>query len=72
VIEQGSGSTWTRLGLVSTNRWGVFTARLARFGTPPVRARVAASPDVSVPFALETPPGDDMTMATPFGTGLGG
>jgi hypothetical protein len=71
LIEQGSGSTWTRLALVSTNRWGVFTTRIARSGTAPVRARLAPSAEASVPFALETPPGDDLTMATPFGTGLG-
>jgi hypothetical protein len=71
VIEQESGSTWARLASVSTNRWGVFNATLARSGTAPVRARLPASPELSLPFALETPPGDDLIMATPFGTGLG-
>jgi hypothetical protein len=71
-IEQQSGSTWSRLALLSTNRWGVFTAKLTRFGSAPVRARLSAATQASVPFALEPPPGDDLTLATPFGTGLGG
>jgi hypothetical protein len=70
-IEQQSGAAWTSIGTVRSNRWGVFTGSIGTAGSAPVRARLPSGA-TSVPFAVVTPPGDDLIMATPFGTGLGG
>lgn len=55
-IEQRFGSGWTRLGVVRTNRDGIFTGTLAARGSGDVRARAAKTGVDSLPYSLTEPP----------------
>ena len=55
-IERKSGAAWKRVMSLKANSYGVFKARIEESAeTTYLRARLANSSDLSVPFSLKTP-----------------
>lgn len=57
VVEQRTGASWKRFGVLRTNAFGIFKAHYGSKAAGPLRARlVDSTPDVSQPFSLKEPP----------------
>jgi hypothetical protein len=56
VVEQHGASGWKRVRVLRADAAGIFQARVGARGTGPLRARVASSGSVSLPFGLVEPP----------------
>ena len=56
VVEQSFRGGWKRLGIVRTDRYGIFHRRFRSRPTGFVRGRVFARPDRAVPFSLRQVP----------------
>ena len=65
-IEQQVGPTWTRIAVVKSNRYGIFTGSAKSAGTGLVRARMLGKGGASLPFSLDAPP-DHVYSPNPFG-----
>ncbi|MEP7334885.1 MAG: hypothetical protein ABI717_03800 [Actinomycetota bacterium] len=63
VVEQRRHGLWSRRASLMANRYGIFTARVARSGSGNLRARVAG--ETSLEFSLTKP--RDFSLETPFG-----
>ena len=66
LIEQRRSGRWRRIGSTRADIDGIFQARLDRYGSGRVRARLAGFPDVARPFSLSRPRDRNVN---PFGTG---
>jgi hypothetical protein len=55
-IEQRTSGGWSRLGILASDRYGIFSQLYATSADGAVRARLLAGGDVSVPFSLQVPP----------------
>jgi hypothetical protein len=64
-IEQSSSGAWKKLGTLTSDRFGIFSQRYATSDEGPLRARLLAKAEVSVPFSLQAPPD---TFYYPFGS----
>jgi hypothetical protein len=65
VVEQRSGTGWRRLGRLTTNAFGLFSARYVSKGKGALRARLVGSKgEVSQAFSLKRPPD---RFVRPFG-----
>jgi hypothetical protein len=65
-IEQQAGATWTRVAVVKSNPYGIFTGTAKPAGTGRVRARMLEKGGASFPFSLDEPP-DHVYSPNPFG-----
>jgi hypothetical protein len=63
VVEQRDSSGWRRVGVLTANRVGIFSADLATSAPGPLRARVRSA--TSLPFSLVRPPDH---VYQPFGS----
>jgi hypothetical protein len=64
LVQQRTASRWKTLALVTSNGYGIFQRTFASGRKGYVRARVAGTTDVSLPFSLAAVPDQ---MFTPFG-----
>jgi hypothetical protein len=64
VVEQSLGGGWRQLGLLTTDRYGIFTGTFAASPDGSVRARLRGRPDEARPFSL-SPVAD--RIVNPFG-----
>jgi hypothetical protein len=66
IIEREAGAGWRRLGIVRTDRSGVFSRWFRAAGpAASLRARLRRH-DASLPFSLKKPP--ELALANPFGS----
>jgi hypothetical protein len=56
LVEQQFRGGWKRLGILRTNRHGIFQARFATHRTGYVRARTVDRAERAAPFSLRVPP----------------
>ena len=66
IVEQRVGKTWVSLARLRANQSGIFSGSVAPQAATPMRARLLAPSEVSIPFSLTVPPN---RPATPFGCG---
>jgi hypothetical protein len=67
-LEQQNGSSWTPVGHLRADRFGIFTGEVRSDGGGPVRASFPAADAISLPFSLVRPPDRPVH---PFGATLG-
>ena len=66
IVERSTdGRRWTRVVVLPTNRYGIFTRRVIAAQTGSLRARLVGGGPAAVPFALKAPP--DVTLTSVFG-----
>ena len=68
IVERRTGNRWAAATRLSTDRYGIFTARLGAppHGTTAFRARLVDPAELSIPFSLTVPP---TRPVAPFGCG---
>jgi hypothetical protein len=68
IVERQTGSGWAQAARLKADRYGVFSSQLTAppHGTSAYRARLASSPELSIPFSLTVPP---TRPIYPFGCG---
>jgi hypothetical protein len=67
-VEQWNGSSWTTVGHLRADRFGIFTGEVRSAGGGSVRASFPAANAISLPFSLVRPPDRPLH---PFGATVG-